>query len=71
MYVLLNYVTYLVYVNIVFNIFFNVKVLGRERGGGGVGEERERRRRKKRINSKDSVKHDMNGPFGLRGSRVE
>ena len=70
MYVLLNYVTYLVYVNIVFNIFFNVKVLGRERGGG-VGEERERRRRKKRINSKDSVKHDMTGPFGLRGSRVE
>ena len=36
-----------------------------------MGEERERRRRKKRINSKDSVKHDMNGPFGLRGSRVE
>ena len=68
MYVLLNYVTYLVYVNIVFDIFFNIKVLGRE---GGGGRERERRRRKKRINSKDSVKHDMNDPFGLRGSRVE
>ena len=36
-----------------------------------MGKERERRRRKKRINSKDSVKHDMNGPFGLRESRVE
>ena len=45
--VLLNYVTYLVYVNIVFNIFFNVKVLGRERGGGVWGKrEREEEERK-------------------------
>ena len=48
MYVLLNYVTYLVYVNIVFNIFFNVKVLGRERGGGGGGgREREKKKKEK------------------------
>lgn len=47
MYVLLNYVTYLVYVNIVFNIFFNVKVLGRERGGGCGGREREKKKKEK------------------------
>ena len=46
MYMLLNDVTYLVYVNIVFNNVFNIKVLGR-------GREREREKKKKKKKEKD------------------